>query len=145
MTQDATRSQKATGDRHGGLVWLASYPKSGNTWTRHFLHSLIRPGDKSHDINAMNSLTTGDSAALWYKPFLEKPVEESSEEEIAAARPRAVKRIAESTERLVFVKTHNALVNHHGTPMIEPAVTAGAIYIVRNPLDVAISYARFMS
>jgi len=25
-----------------GLVWIASYPKSGNTWTRAFLHNLLR-------------------------------------------------------------------------------------------------------
>jgi hypothetical protein len=132
-------------ERHGGLVWLASFPKSGNTWTSHFLHSLIRASDRPHDINAMNTLTTGDSAAMWYRPCLEKPIEECSEDEIAEARPKAIKRIAESTDGLVFVKTHNALVSHHGTPMIEPSVTAGAIYIVRNPLDVAISYASFMN
>ena len=62
---------------------------------------------------------------------------------VAAARPLALRRIAQSTDGLVFVKTHNAFVKHLGTPTIEPSVTAGAIYIVRNPLDVAISFAAF--
>lgn len=26
----------------GGIIWLASYPKSGNTWMRAFLHNLLR-------------------------------------------------------------------------------------------------------
>jgi hypothetical protein len=125
----------------GGLVWIASFPKSGNTWTRHFLHSLIRPANTPHDINTMHNLTTGDSAAAWYKGLLAKEAKECTEEEVAAVRPKALKRIADSADGLVFVKTHNCMVSHHGTPMIEPSVTAGAIYIVRNPLDVAISYA----
>ena len=25
-----------------GIVWLASYPKSGNTWLRMFLYQLVR-------------------------------------------------------------------------------------------------------
>ncbi len=93
----------------------------------------------------MNSLTTGDFASLWYTPFLSKPVAENTDDELAAVRPKALRKIADSTDGLVFVKTHNALVSHRGTPMIEPALTAGAIYIVRNPLDVAISYASFMN
>src|SRR6185312_14330630 len=41
----------------------------------------------------------------------------------------------------IFVKTHNALVEDRGTPMITMEYTAGAIYVIRNPLDVVISYA----
>jgi hypothetical protein len=129
----------------GGLVWLASYPKSGNTWTRHFLHSLIRGADKPHDINAMIGLTAGDSSANWYKALLDKPLKDCSEEDVAGVRMRANERIAAGADGLVFVKTHNALVSHHGAPMINGAVTAGAIYIVRNPLDVAISLSHFLS
>ena len=39
----------------------------------------------------------------------------------------------------VFVKTHNASVVFLGYPMMHQDLTAGAIYIVRNPLDVCIS------
>jgi len=44
-----------------------------------------------------------------------------------------------------MVKTHHALVMDRGTPTINFAVTSGAIYLVRNPLDVAISYSHHMS
>lgn len=127
----------------GAIVWLASYPKSGNTWTRHFLHSLIRTPGQTQDINAMTELTTGDAGKKWYRDLLDKPVEECSDEEIAAIRPAALKSIAANADGLVFVKTHNAMVEHLGTRTIEPSVTAGAIYIVRNPLDVAVSIAHF--
>ena len=45
----------------------------------------------------------------------------------------------------MFVKTHNALLMDRGVPTIDPAITSGAIYMVRNPLDVAISYGHHMS
>ncbi|HWU03319.1 MAG TPA: sulfotransferase domain-containing protein [Novosphingobium sp.] len=131
--------------RHGGLVWLASYPKSGNTWLRLFLHALIQSEKGQPDINAMGLLTTGDSSARWYDPFLQEPLGQVGMEAVAAARPHANRAIAQSTDGLVFVKTHNALVAHLGTPMIDMSVTAGAVYVTRNPLDVAISYARFMN
>ena len=43
---------------------------------------------------------------------------------------------------LVFVKTHNALILVEDAPLITPEVTAGAIYIVRDPRDIAVSFSR---
>ena len=33
------------------IIWLASYPKSGNTWVRLFIDSLLNPVSNSIDIN----------------------------------------------------------------------------------------------
>ena len=33
------------------IIWIASYPKSGNTWIRLFLNSLIYSDNSSIDIN----------------------------------------------------------------------------------------------
>jgi hypothetical protein len=41
----------------------------------------------------------------------------------------------------VFVKTHNAhVVDPYSGPLITLELTAGAIYVLRNPLDIVISY-----
>ena len=125
----------------GGLVWVASYPKSGNTWTRTFLHNLLR-GDV--ELNKMNLLTTWDSRQIWYRPLLDRPLKDCTKQEVAKVRLRANEMIAEQTDDLVFVKTHNAMVTDLGTPMVNPGVTAGAVYIVRNPLDVAVSYSHHL-
>jgi hypothetical protein len=127
----------------GGIVWLASYPKSGNTWLRCFLHSLAE-GGKPANINQLNRVTVGDSGAAWYEPLLGGPLLEASNEGIAQVRPQANAAIAMRANHLAGVKTHNALVSHLGWPMINMAVTAGAIYIIRNPLDVAVSLASFL-
>ena len=36
------------------IIWLASYPKSGNTWIRLFLNALLYSKENSVDINNIN-------------------------------------------------------------------------------------------
>jgi hypothetical protein len=125
----------------GKIIWLASYPKSGNTWLRVFLHNLFRDPREPYDINRIDKFSVSDSAAGWYQQLDPRPVTELSFEEIAQLRPRAHKILTGIFPDNIFVKTHSALVESYGTPAITMEQTAGAIYIVRNPLDVAISYA----
>jgi hypothetical protein len=131
----------------GGLVWVASYPRSGNTWTRTFLHSLLNVIERREtlDLNQLGESSTWDISETWYRPFLKKAPNQASMEEVAAVRPMAQRRIADSVNGLVFVKTHAALVKERGTPTIDMSRTAGAVYIVRNPLDVVLSYAQHMN
>jgi hypothetical protein len=128
-----------------GIVWLASYPRSGNTWTRNFLHNLFRVLDGKEvvpqDINALGEYTLWDVAGPRFERLLGKPLHAASRSEIAAARIKVQQQIADEADAAVFVKTHNALVLDRGHPTINMGATSGAIYIVRNPLDVVISFA----
>ena len=124
-----------------GILWLASYPKSGNTWLRAFFHNLLRNTRTPFDINRMSELTAGDSQAHWYKRLDPRPPAALGGEDLARLRPRVHALIAESAPDTVMVKTHNALVEVDGVPMITQSLTAAAIYVVRNPLDVVVSYA----
>ena len=128
-----------------GIVWIASYPKSGNTWTRAFLHNLIRlrNGESGEqDINEMARFSTWDVDKKRYAHFLGfEPDNFKHRREIAATRHAVQQQIVDATDGLVFIKTHNCLVMDRGHSTINPAVTAGVVYIVRNPLDIAISNA----
>jgi hypothetical protein len=126
----------------GKILWLASYPRSGNTWLRAFLHNLFRNPDEPYDINRLQDFTLIDSDARWYRPLDPRPPTELTKEEVALLRPRAHAAMTAAFPDTVLVKTHNALVEDRGTSMITLEHTAGAIYIVRNPLDVAVSYSR---
>jgi hypothetical protein len=124
----------------GKILWLASYPRSGNTWVRVFLHNLLRNPAEPYDINRLQDFTLIDSQARWYRTLDPRPTSELSKEEAAALRPRVHEAMTKAFPDTVFVKTHNALIEDRGTPMISIGHTAGAIYILRNPLDVAVSY-----
>jgi hypothetical protein len=139
--------QKAT-ELHG-ILWLASYPKSGNTWTRNFLHNLLNIleglDEDVQDINKMNELTFWEISAEPYEKLLGKPVTLTTRQEIAEIRPQVQELIASRVDGLAMIKTHHCLVTDRGHPVINTKVTAGAVYIVRNPLDVAISLANHIS
>lgn len=124
----------------GKLIWLASYPKSGNTWLRAFLHNLMRNPEESYDINRLTDFTASDAQMYWYQLFDRRPASAITEKDVAALRPKAHEAMTWIHPDSVFVKTHNALVEDRGTPMITMEHTAGAIYLVRNPLDVVISH-----
>lgn len=123
----------------GKIIWLASYPKSGNTWVRAFLHNLLRNPDAAYDINKITEMTTSDSAIQWYKMHDPRPWAEWSVEDVAALRRKVQLSICASRKDDIFVKTHNAMMVFKGHPLIHPDLMAGAIYVVRNPLDVCIS------
>jgi hypothetical protein len=125
----------------GRLIWLASYPKSGNTWMRAFLHNLLRDPGEAYDINRLGEFSYSDSTIHFYAPYLPKPWQEWSTKEVMETRWKAQRDIGRMSPDDVFVKTHNALVEFDDLPMINMDLTAGAIYIVRNPLDVCISLA----
>ncbi|MGP0095207.1 MAG: sulfotransferase domain-containing protein [Xanthobacteraceae bacterium] len=135
-------------DAGTGIVWIASFPKSGNTWTRTFLHNIakILSGERDEqDINAMGRFSTWEIRKLNYTEALGFEPTEEHRNEVAAVRHQVQRRIADENDGLVFIKTHQALVVDRGASTINFAVTSGAIYIIRNPLDVAISYAHHMN
>lgn len=125
----------------GAIIWLASYPKSGNTWMRAFLHNLLANPKEPVNINSLNKFCLGEDRAEYYNHFDARPLSTLSAEEVLALRPRVHQLLTEASPDSVFVKTHNYLGEVSGVPLITMACTAGAIYVVRNPLDVVISYA----
>lgn len=127
-----------------GLIWLASYPKSGNTWARVFLANLaaiMADAAETPDLASIARFSHSANYLTYFKEVLGFKPTAQHVKEIAAARAKVQQKIADSHEGLVFLKTHNALANDRGHPLFNFAVTSGAVYIVRNPLDVAISLA----
>jgi len=124
-----------------GIIWLASYPKSGNTWMRAFIATYVEDPDRPLRINDLPRYALGDSQVEHFERLSGKAVAEMSRKEVNALRGRVQEWFVETRPDDVFVKTHNIIGKVGKRPLISPSVTAGAIYIVRNPLDVAISLA----
>lgn len=128
----------------GHIYWIASYPKSGNTWMRAFIGAVIN-GGKAVDINQLEQVVSDDNFGPFYQSFLSKPIEHATLRDLARIRPFAHRAMAATAPGFVLLKTHNFLAVHLGTPTVTTDVTAGAIYILRNPLDVVVSYSAFRS
>ena len=123
----------------GNIVWLASYPKSGNTWIRAFLANLIANRSDPVPLDELARYCDDEARPELFSTVAGKPSTDLSPGEIAELRPRVHAMIAANSRGTRFVKTHNYYGAFDGHPLHNAEVTAGAIYVVRNPLDVAVS------
>ncbi len=128
-----------------GIFWLASYPKSGNTWFRIVLANVLKPSDAPIDINR---ITTGAIASSreWVDEILGFDSGDLSHEEMDALRPAVYAWHALNQPEVGYHKIHDAYLDvAPNKPLIPKIGCLGAIYIVRNPLDVAVSLANHSS
>lgn len=127
-----------------GFYWLASYPKSGNTWFRAFLCNI---GEARHQPSSINSFATGDIASNreWLDDVLGFDTADLTADEIDELRP-VVYRWSARQDPHKYRKIHDACVNPGTTrSLCDPSFLQGILYIVRNPLDVAPSFANQLS
>lgn len=129
----------------GRIVWLASFPKSGNTWTRTVLESYMAPQDEAFDINRLGRFSKGDTNRELFDRAAGGAFDGGTLEQWLAVRPAMLRLLVASDPGLHLVKTHSQVRSLHGQPLIPPELTEGAVYILRNPFDVAPSFARHMS
>lgn len=122
------------------ICWLASYPKSGNTWTRALLGNLLREEGDDERLIALNG--TISSNRTIFDNLTGLPSADLTDDEIDLLRPAGYRMLATRGTRRLFVKVHDAYhANGQGEPLFPADVSIGVIYLVRNPMDVVVSYA----
>lgn len=126
------------------IIWIASFPKSGNTWVRTFLANYFQPPGRTLDINSLRRFTTADVRQDFFDRAAGGRYQGRGIEDWMRVRPKALRLIAASKPGHHFVKTHCQIARIGGQDLIPPEVTAAAIYVIRNPFDVAPSYARHL-
>ena len=118
------------------IIWLASYPKSGNTWLRSLLASYYFSDDGTFDFDLLKKIDAYPSVAYFnkYKDNFTDPASTSrywiSEQENI-----------NKDNKLRFFKTHNAMVKINGNSFTNENNTLAAIHIVRDPRNVITSIA----
>ena len=121
----------------GLTVWLASYPKSGNTWLR-AVYAALR-GRTEPNINALGS--HGPARAL-FDGALGVRSSDLSPDEVDALRPRADEAMIASLNGDSWRKIHDALfAGPRDELIVSVSATRAALYLVRDPRDVAVSLA----
>ena len=127
------------------IIWLASYPKSGNTWLRTLLAHYLSPEGKAPDINNLRDFTTGDSRQDAFNEAVGREFVAKNFEDWVRTREKALHVIAGLRPSTHFVKTHCPPIRLFDVELIPSKYTVAAIYIMRNPFDLAPSYARHQS
>ncbi len=124
-----------------GIIWLASYPKSGNTWFRVFLTNLLRDADAPASINELEHMPIASARDVFDNNMGFEALDLTADE-IDRLRPELYIHLAENAKEPLFMKIHDAYIEvSDNMPLIPQAATCGALYFIRNPLDVAVSFA----
>ena len=124
------------------LMLLASYPKSGNTWMRVLLSNYLAD-DEPVSINALVNV------ALQSRHEFDERLGLSSwamtPDEILLHRPRFHELQAADLDSPSFAKVHECYLRlPDGEPLFPRTAFASVVCIVRNPLDIVVSYAHHM-
>lgn len=122
-----------------GLIWLASYPKSGNTWMRVLLANLLSGSDQPCNINQLPEEELLISRWRFCDDLLVEP-ETLYPAELAALRAMQGAFVARNLQKPFVCKTHDKY-----QPEITGLPASRSLYIVRDPRDVAISLSHHAS
>ena len=123
------------------FVWLASFPKSGNTWFRSFLSALMYG---KVDINQLRS-DGHFSSIITYSNLHDIDCRMMSSDEMFLHIPNSLRAFCKKISTLQFFKVHDAYrCNVEEIPIFPKDITYKVFYLVRNPLDVVASYANHL-
>ena len=119
------------------IIWLASYPKSGNTLLRGILATYFFSKDGNFDFNHLYKIGQFPS----YKHFHDLKIDISDDNQIYSNLIKAQQLINNNNKQLKFFKTHSALVKINNNNFTDLNNTLGAVYVVRDPRNVVSSFA----
>jgi hypothetical protein len=119
------------------IVWLSSYPRSGNTWVRMLLTAYR---DKAWSLNHL--VGESDSQPYFYDRVSPVPILSAGLGIQLMVRPAALlQMLAYHRASPTLLKTHSM----NNEMLIPSGITVGSIHIVRDPRDVAVSWARWFN
>ena len=117
------------------IVWLASYPKSGNDFVRSLLSSYIFSKDGNFNFELLKNIKQFPDNSL----FKQLGVDINNEDEMYKNYINSQK-IFNKKDSIMFLKTHSCFVNTNKFKFTDRHNTLGVIYIVRDPRNIVTSF-----
>ena len=122
------------------FVWIASYPKSGNTLTRSMLASYFFSLDGIFNFDLIQNIKQFPTTEL----FKKNGIDINNEKEVIKNYIKIQDQINKK-KNIQFLKTHSYLFNIENNPFTNLDNSLGVIYIIRDPRNVVISSANHNS
>ena len=119
------------------IIWLASYPKSGNTLMRSILSSYFYSKDGNFEFKNLNQIKQFPMSV----DFMSLGIDIENDKEVFQNFINVQKFINEKKRSLSFFKTHSSLVKMYDCDFTNLENSLAAIYIVRDPRNVVTSFA----
>ncbi len=119
------------------IIWIASYPKSGNTYLRSFIASYYYSKKGKFDFNLLLNILQFPSIKFTKRNLYSEL--EASQNWIYNQNQFFDK------EKINFIKTHNSLCEFKGNKFTTGNETIGSIYIVRDPRNLITSFSNHYS
>ena len=110
------------------IIWLASYPKSGNTYVRSFLSAYYYSIQGQFNFDLISNIKQFPDEEFFNKKT--NSIDEASDQWMPIQK-KIIK-----NKKIIFFKTHSCLGNYENKPFTTPETTLGAIYVVRDPRNV---------
>ena len=124
------------------IFWIASYPKSGNTWVRAIISSLFFSNDGNFNFGLLKNIAAFDlkSKYSFVKDLHINDYNNLSKIEILSKYRLLAQKNAEVGGDFAFFKTHSSNININNYPYTNKDNVRGIIYVIRDPRDIVISY-----
>lgn len=124
---------------HVSFFWLASYPRSGNSWLRTLLTNYLDRRRTPVSINALRRFYTDSRRD--FDECLGLSSSAMTDTELLRHLPLYHELLSRQARDTTFARTHAAWLRvPGGAPLFPRSAGAGVVYAARNPLDVAVSF-----
>ena len=124
------------------IIWISSYPKSGNTWMRYLIANYFFNSERIFDQKIIKTIKKFPLDDLIKKISTKKELIENPYN-ISKYWIKSQKLMKVIKGNVTFMKNHNALVSINRQDLTNENHSLASIYIVRDPRDVVISYAKY--
>ena len=125
------------------IIWISSYPKSGNTWIMFLIANYFFNIERKDNFEIVNKNIIKFPPASLIKKFTTKKELIENPYNISKYWLKAQEQAKIMKGNVAFLKNHNALVSVNGNEFTNENFSLASIYIIRDPRDVVVSYAHY--